>query len=67
VAAYRDDDGSLHAVAANCTHLGCRRALNTAERSWDCPCHGSRFDIDGHVLEGPAVTDLDRRSGSTEA
>jgi len=58
VAAYRDDRGDLHAVAATCTHLGCRVTFNTAERSWDCPCHGSRFDVDGHVLEGPAVEDL---------
>jgi glycine/D-amino acid oxidase-like deaminating enzyme/nitrite reductase/ring-hydroxylating ferredoxin subunit len=61
VAAYRDDDGVLHTVAADCTHLGCRVAFNTAERSWDCPCHGSRFDVDGHVLQGPAVADLERK------
>jgi Rieske Fe-S protein len=48
-------------VSATCTHLGCRLAFNTAERSWDCPCHGSRFDIDGHVLQGPAVKDLASR------
>jgi glycine/D-amino acid oxidase-like deaminating enzyme/nitrite reductase/ring-hydroxylating ferredoxin subunit len=61
VAAYRDDGGALHAVAADCTHLGCRLTFNTAERSWDCPCHGSRFDVDGHVLQGPAVEDLARK------
>ena len=58
VAAFRDERGELHAVGATCTHLGCRLAFNTAERSWDCPCHGSRFDVDGHVLEGPAIKDL---------
>ena len=58
VAGFRDDDGTLHAVSPTCTHLGCRVAFNTAERSWDCPCHGSRFDVDGSVLEGPAVRDL---------
>jgi glycine/D-amino acid oxidase-like deaminating enzyme/nitrite reductase/ring-hydroxylating ferredoxin subunit len=58
VAAYRDDAGALHAVTADCTHLGCRVAFNTAERSWDCPCHGSRFDVDGRVLQGPATADL---------
>ena len=58
VAAYRDDTGELHAVAATCTHLGCRVTFNTAERSWDCPCHGSRFGVDGRVLQGPAVEDL---------
>jgi glycine/D-amino acid oxidase-like deaminating enzyme/nitrite reductase/ring-hydroxylating ferredoxin subunit len=58
VAGFRDDEGRLHAVSGNCTHLGCTVAFNTAERTWDCPCHGSRFDIDGHVLEGPATKDL---------
>lgn len=58
VAAYRDPDGALHAVSATCTHMGCRVAFNTAERTWDCPCHGSRFALDGRVLEGPAVDDL---------
>lgn len=57
-AVYRDDEGALHAVSATCTHLGCLVAFNDAERSWDCPCHGSRFDIDGAVLHGPATTPL---------
>ena len=56
---YRDDQGRLHAVSLRCTHLGCLLRFNDAERSWDCPCHGSRFDIDGAVLEGPAVEPLD--------
>lgn len=60
VAAYRDDAGVLHKVSATCTHLGCVVAWNAAERSWDCPCHGSRFDYDGKVIQGPAVKDLDR-------
>ncbi len=47
VAAFRDDSGVLHTVSATCTHLGCIVSFNTAERSWDCPCHGSRFDVDG--------------------
>jgi glycine/D-amino acid oxidase-like deaminating enzyme/nitrite reductase/ring-hydroxylating ferredoxin subunit len=58
VAAYRDEKGALHAVSAVCPHLGCIVAWNSAEKSWDCPCHGSRFDCDGVVLEAPAVTDL---------
>ena len=58
VAAARDEDGTVHAVSAVCTHLGCRVAWNTAERSWDCPCHGSRFAPDGTVLQGPAVRPL---------
>ena len=58
VAVSRDGDGQLHAVAARCTHMGCIVNWNLAERSWDCPCHGSRFAADGAVLEGPAVDDL---------
>lgn len=61
VAASRDLDGTLHAVSPVCTHLGCRVAWNTGERSWDCPCHGSRFDRDGTVLEGPATRPLINR------
>ncbi|WP_199439933.1 FAD-dependent oxidoreductase [Umezawaea beigongshangensis] len=58
VAAYREQDGTLCAVSARCTHLGCLVAFNDAERTWDCPCHGSRFGLDGSVLHGPAVTPL---------
>ena len=58
---YRDDDGDLHAVSMRCTHLGCLVRFNAAERSWDCPCHGSRFDVDGEVLEGPATRPLPRK------
>ncbi len=61
VAAARDDDGTLHIVSARCTHLGCLVRWNDAERSWDCPCHGSRFGVDGTVLEGPAVHRLERQ------
>jgi Rieske Fe-S protein len=59
---YRAEDGSLHAVSLRCTHLGCLLRFNAAERSWDCPCHGSRFDVDGAVLEGPATAALEPRS-----
>jgi glycine/D-amino acid oxidase-like deaminating enzyme/nitrite reductase/ring-hydroxylating ferredoxin subunit len=58
VAASRDADGTVHALSPVCTHLGCRVAWNRAERSWDCPCHGSRFSPAGEVLEGPAVAPL---------
>jgi glycine/D-amino acid oxidase-like deaminating enzyme/nitrite reductase/ring-hydroxylating ferredoxin subunit len=58
---YRDESGALHAVSLRCTHLGCLLHFNDAERSWDCPCHGSRFDVDGAVLAGPAVNPLERR------
>jgi len=61
VAAYRDDQGALHAVAAVCTHLGCNVEWNDGEKSWDCPCHGSRFSPDGEVLHGPASSDLAAR------
>jgi glycine/D-amino acid oxidase-like deaminating enzyme/nitrite reductase/ring-hydroxylating ferredoxin subunit len=58
VAVYRDEQGGLHAVSPRCTHLGCLVSFNSAERTWDCPCHGSRFDVDGAVIQGPALEDL---------
>lgn len=64
VAAYRDDDGVLHRRSAVCPHLGCIVAWNGVERTCDCPCHGSRFDGRGRVVNGPANRDLagvDRR------
>lgn len=63
VAAYRDDTGALHLRSAVCTHLGCVVAWNHAERTWDCPCHGSRFDPYGRVLNGPAVQALEAIEG----
>lgn len=60
LAVYRDQDGALHAVSAICTHQGCQVAFNPMECSWDCPCHGSRFDIDGGVLDGPAKKPLEK-------
>jgi nitrite reductase/ring-hydroxylating ferredoxin subunit len=62
VAASRDDEGQLHLVSPTCTHMGCRVTWNTAERSWDCPCHGSRFSPDGAVLQGPAVEPLQAKA-----
>ena len=61
VAGHRRDDGTLVAVSTRCTHLGCQLNWNTAERSWDCPCHGSRFSPEGAVLQGPAVHELERK------
>jgi glycine/D-amino acid oxidase-like deaminating enzyme/nitrite reductase/ring-hydroxylating ferredoxin subunit len=58
IAAYRDEDGVLHERSAVCTHLGCIVHWNSDETSWDCPCHGSRFDPKGEVLNGPAPTPL---------
>jgi Rieske Fe-S protein len=66
LAVYRDGDGDLHAVSATCTHLGCEVRFNGAETSWDCPCHGSRFGVDGEVLEGPAVKPLERHAIDVE-
>jgi glycine/D-amino acid oxidase-like deaminating enzyme/nitrite reductase/ring-hydroxylating ferredoxin subunit len=60
-AAYRDERGELHVVSPDCTHMGCRLSWNKAECSWDCPCHGSRFDPDGRVIQGPANQDLERK------
>ena len=61
VAVYKDESGELKAVSAVCTHLACIVHFNTAEKSWDCPCHGSRFDVDGTVLQGPATKPLEPR------
>lgn len=60
VAAYCDDRGVLHTRSAVCTHLKCIVQWNSAEKTWDCPCHGSRFDPYGKVLNGPAVSDLEK-------
>lgn len=60
VGAYRSADGHLHAVSLNCSHMGCTVRWNGAEKSWDCPCHGSRFSTEGDVLAGPAVEPLER-------
>ncbi|MDX6198610.1 MAG: hypothetical protein QOJ79_1761 [Actinomycetota bacterium] len=62
VAAYRHEDGSLTAVSPVCRHIGCLVSFNTAERSWDCPCHGSRYTLDGKVIQGPTVHDLENKS-----
>lgn len=62
VAAYRDENGTIHAVTSACTHWGCELKWNSAEKTWDCPCHGSRFAIDGEVLHSPAVKPLEKRN-----
>ena len=60
VAVYRDALGKCHALSAVCTHMGCTVAWNSAEKSWDCPCHGSRFDTTGKVIQTPAIHPLEK-------
>jgi Rieske Fe-S protein len=58
IATYRDENGNLHAFSAVCPHLGCIVRWDACEKTWDCPCHGSRFDALGCVVNGPAISDL---------
>jgi glycine/D-amino acid oxidase-like deaminating enzyme/nitrite reductase/ring-hydroxylating ferredoxin subunit len=58
IAAYRDENGKLFERSAVCTHLGCIVRFNSLEKTWDCPCHGSRFGTDGHPINTPAITGL---------
>ena len=62
VAVFKDEGGRVQAVSAVCTHLRCIVGWNSADRTWDCPCHGSRFDTDGAVSHGPATARLERRT-----
>ncbi|WP_127125432.1 FAD-dependent oxidoreductase [Georgenia sp. SYP-B2076] len=57
-AVYRDEDGAAYVLSARCTHLGCTVGFNDAEVAWECPCHGSRFAVDGTVIQGPATRPL---------
>jgi Rieske Fe-S protein len=67
LAVYRNGNGELSALSPVCTHLGCLVHWNTTEKSWDCPCHGSRFDPQGRILNGPAVAPLEARRLPEEA
>jgi Rieske Fe-S protein len=66
VAAYRDDAGTVTLCSPVCTHLKCIVGWNEAERTWDCPCHGSRFKPGGEVLSGPAEEPLEKLPGPDE-
>ena len=56
--AWKDENGNVHTLSASCTHKGCTVTWNNADRTWDCPCHGSMFTKDGNVIHGPAVKPL---------
>ena len=58
IAVWKDANGQAHAVSASCTHEGCTVTWNNADQTWDCPCHGSMFRVDGTVIHGPAVEPL---------
>lgn len=57
-AIYKDPEGNMHKVINKCPHLGCSLIFNEVEKTWDCPCHSSRFDIDGHCIKGPSNYDI---------
>ena len=59
MAVYREEGGAVHAVSPVCTHAFCIVHWNAAEKSWDCPCHGGRYQPDGSVIEGPPVKGLE--------
>jgi Rieske Fe-S protein len=60
IALYKDDTGNVHAVNPACTHINCAVGWNSAEKTWDCPCHGSRYSMDGEMLTAPARKDLEK-------
>ncbi|GAB2764075.1 FAD-dependent oxidoreductase [Salinimicrobium soli] len=61
LAVYRDEEGEVHCLSAFCSHMYCVVDWNNAEKTWDCPCHGSRFKINGEVIEGPALKPLEQK------
>ena len=55
---YKDDNGKKHKIRNLCPHMKCSLIFNFMDKTWDCPCHGSRFDIDGNVIKGPSVLNI---------
>ena len=66
VGVYRDEEGIMHTVDITCTHLGCELVWNSAEKTWDCPCHGSRFSYDGTIIDGPATHKIKHMPSDTK-
>lgn len=66
VGVYKDEHGNIYAVSTRCPHLGCQLEWNPDEKSWDCPCHGSRFDFRGNLIDNPAQTNLEHRFESSK-
>ena len=62
LAVFLDEKGAYHALSPKCTHMGCTVGWNATDRTWDCPCHGSRYGISGEVLKGPAAKALAKLS-----
>ena len=60
IGVYKDSDGNIYAVNPTCTHLGCLLTWNNLDKTWDCPCHGSRFNYDGENLYEPAIKGLEK-------
>ena len=58
VGVYKDTEGNIFTVSTKCPHLGCELKWNADDLSWDCPCHGSRFDYKGNLLDSPAIKEL---------
>jgi Rieske Fe-S protein len=61
IAIYKDGSGKITTLSAVCTHMGCTVDWNNKEKTWDCPCHGSRYDKEGKVFNGPALKDLAKK------
>lgn len=67
IGVYRDVEGYLHLIDPTCRHMGCQLNFNQAEKSWDCPCHGSRYTYNGEVIEAPAVKNLEKVDLNTDS